>query len=192
MEESLNALLEEDEESVIGGGGRRRGKRKIRDLVAEVEGGGSVQAEVEEILYDLADGFLDHVTGMACKMAKHRGTSVVTVKDFQFPLERNWNLRIPTSSAADSLAMARSVSRRVPTANHVSRMLHVRRLVKDEQAAINRVRMAEMEAAAEAAAKLAREVAGQDETEVDEPTLKEEGITMDEANGGSQPALTVV
>ncbi|KAI9358561.1 transcription initiation factor, partial [Zopfochytrium polystomum] len=61
-------------------------KRKIGDLVAEIDASEKVDQDAENLLLEIADGFIDFVTHSACKMARHRGGSVVEVKDFHFTL----------------------------------------------------------------------------------------------------------
>lgn len=33
----------------------------------------------------------------SCQLAKHRGSDTLEAKDVQLHLERNWNIRVPTS-----------------------------------------------------------------------------------------------
>ncbi len=75
-------------------------KRKLRELVKTVgvdEGDGetTIDGDVEELLLDLADDFITNVTNFACKLAKHRKSDNLDVRDIQMHLERNWNIRIP-------------------------------------------------------------------------------------------------
>lgn len=79
-------------------------KRKLRELVKSVgvdEGDGEtvIDGDVEELLLDLADDFVTNVTSFACRLAKHRRSDNLNVKDIQLHLERNWNIRIPGYSA---------------------------------------------------------------------------------------------
>lgn len=80
--------------------GRVLTKRKLTELVNTIgadEGDGktTVDGDVEELLLDLADEFVSSVTTFACRLAKHRKTDTVDVRDVQLHLERNWNIRIP-------------------------------------------------------------------------------------------------
>lgn len=79
-------------------------KRKLRELVKSVgvdEGDGetTIDGDVEELLLDLADDFISNVTGFACRLAKHRKSDNLDVRDIQLHLERNWNIRVPGYSA---------------------------------------------------------------------------------------------
>lgn len=81
-------------------GGRVLTKRKLSELVNTIgadEGDGktTVDGDVEELLLDLADEFITSVTTFACRLAKHRKTDTVDVRDVQLHLERNWNIRVP-------------------------------------------------------------------------------------------------
>lgn len=81
-------------------GGRVLTKRKLTELVNTIgadEGDGktTIDGDVEELLLDLADEFVNSVTTFACRLAKHRKTDSVDLRDVQLHLERNWNIRIP-------------------------------------------------------------------------------------------------
>ncbi|OBA19675.1 hypothetical protein METBIDRAFT_18199, partial [Metschnikowia bicuspidata var. bicuspidata NRRL YB-4993] len=81
-------------------GGRVLTKRKLTELVNTIgadEGDGktTIDGDVEELLLDLADEFVSSVTTFACRLAKHRKTDAIDVRDVQLHLERNWNIRIP-------------------------------------------------------------------------------------------------
>ncbi|AGO13680.1 AaceriAGL195Cp [[Ashbya] aceris (nom. inval.)] len=82
-------------------------KRKLRELVKTVgiddgDGETTVDGDVEELLLDLADDFITNVTSFACRLAKHRKSDNLDVRDIQLHLERNWNIRIP-GYAADEI-----------------------------------------------------------------------------------------
>ena len=104
-------------------GGRVLNKRKLRELVkyvASEEGDTDVaiDGDVEELLLDLADEFVTSVTSFACRLAKHRKSNSLDVKDVQLHLERNWNIRVP-GYAADEI---RSTRKLMPNAAHNSKM----------------------------------------------------------------------
>ncbi|AET39319.1 Taf12p Ecym_4254 [Eremothecium cymbalariae DBVPG len=79
-------------------------KRKLRELVKSVgiddgDGETTIDGDVEELLLDLADDFITNVTSFACRLAKHRKSDNLDVRDIQLHLERNWNIRTPGYSA---------------------------------------------------------------------------------------------
>lgn len=83
--------------------GRVLTKRKLTELINTIgadEGDGktTIDGDVEELLLDLADEFVSSVTTFACRLAKHRKSDAVDLRDVQLHLERNWNLRIPGHS----------------------------------------------------------------------------------------------
>ncbi|TDL26073.1 hypothetical protein BD410DRAFT_564785 [Rickenella mellea] len=90
-------------------------RRSIQDLVSSIDPNIKIEPEVEDLLLDIADEFIDSVTNFGCRLAKHRGGDTLEVRDLQLHLERNHNIRIP-GFASDETRISISQSAIAPVA----------------------------------------------------------------------------
>lgn len=70
-------------------------KRKLQDLLHEIDPRETMDDDVEELLLQVADDFIENVINSSCQVAKNRKSSTLDVKDVQIHLDRNWNMWIP-------------------------------------------------------------------------------------------------
>lgn len=61
-------------------------RARLHDLVREVDATEQLDEEVEDLLMQLADDFVETSLNAACLLAKHRKASTVEVKDVQLYL----------------------------------------------------------------------------------------------------------
>ncbi|KAJ3168090.1 Transcription initiation factor TFIID subunit 12 [Irineochytrium annulatum] len=97
-------------------------KGSLQDFVGQVDLREKIDRDVEEMILEMADDFIESVTNFGCKMAKHRRSSVLEVKDLHFHLERNWNLRIPGFNSSEV-----RILRKGPTQTHITKSQNVRK-----------------------------------------------------------------
>ena len=64
-------------------------KRKLQDLLHEIDPTETMDDDVEEALLHIADDFIENVITASCQLAKHRRSSILDVKDVQLHLGKS-------------------------------------------------------------------------------------------------------
>jgi len=82
----------------------------IRDLVSTMDPEMRIEREVEDMLFDIASEFVESVTNFSCRLARHRGSDTLDVKDLQLHLERNHNIRVPGFGSDDTRVVSATPS----------------------------------------------------------------------------------
>ncbi|XP_026760191.1 transcription initiation factor TFIID subunit 12 [Galleria mellonella] len=99
---------------------------RLQELVREIDPTVQLDEEVEEMLLQLADDFIDTTLNASCSLAKHRHAPTVELRDVQLHLERQWNMWIP-GFGNDEL---RPYKRAAVTEAHKQRMALIRKTIK--------------------------------------------------------------
>ena len=76
-------------------GGHAISKDELQELLKEFAPGESFEPEVEEMLLEITDDFVDNVLEHAARLARHRGSEAVEPKDVLLHLERQGDMHIP-------------------------------------------------------------------------------------------------
>jgi transcription initiation factor TFIID subunit 12 len=79
-------------------------KKRLQELVKEVDPNEQLDEDVEDLLLHIADDFIEQTVTASCSLAKHRRAPAVEVKDVQFVLEKKWNMWIPAVGASTGSA----------------------------------------------------------------------------------------
>ncbi|KDQ21614.1 hypothetical protein BOTBODRAFT_26050 [Botryobasidium botryosum FD-172 SS1] len=85
-------------------------RQMIRDLVSSMDPEMKIEREVEDMLFDIASEFVESVTNFSCRLARHRGSDTLDVKDLQLHLERNHNIRVPGFGSDDTRVVSATPS----------------------------------------------------------------------------------
>lgn len=87
---------------VMQGDGRILSKQKLQELVAYIDSEERLDADAEDLMMLIADEFVESVTSFSCRIAKHRRSQKLEVKDLQFHLDHNWGIKVPGFGPDDS------------------------------------------------------------------------------------------
>ncbi|XP_075460000.1 transcription initiation factor TFIID subunit 12 isoform X2 [Ascaphus truei] len=101
-------------------------KKKLQDLVREVDPNEQLDEDVEEMLLQIADDFIESVVSAACQLARHRKSTTLEVKDVQLHLERQWNMWVPGFGSEE----IRPYKKACTTEAHKQRMALIRKTTK--------------------------------------------------------------
>jgi len=101
-------------------------KKRLCELVKEVDPAEQLDEDVEDVLLQIADDFIEHTVSQACALAKHRKANNIDVRDVQIVLERNWNMWIPGFGTEEIRPFKRSAT----TEAHKQRMAVIKKALK--------------------------------------------------------------
>ena len=71
-------------------------RKRIEELAMQIAPLERLDSSVVDVLQEMADDFVESVTGFACDLAKHRKSTQVGIQDLHLALE-HWGIKIPGS-----------------------------------------------------------------------------------------------
>lgn len=101
-------------------------KPRLQELVKEIDPTEQLDEEVEELLLQIAEEFVETTVNAACSLAKHRKVPKMEVKDVQLYLEQHWNMWLP-GFGTDEL---KPYKRAALTEAHKQRLALIRKAIK--------------------------------------------------------------
>lgn len=126
MTQNKAAITESDDS-----GGRILSKRSIHDIVNQIDPSEKLDPEVEDILVDIAEDFVDSITTFGCSLAKHRKSDTLEAKDILLHLERNWNMTLPGFSGDEIKTYKKPITNEV----HKERLAVIKKSILAREAA---------------------------------------------------------
>merc|ERR1712086_258325 len=104
-------------------------KRKLDSLTGQIQqqtAGGTTRVdhitlspEVAEVLCELASDFVENAAAFGCRLAKHRKSKTLEVRDLQAYLDRHWNINIPGFGTTDD-----RIQKNKPTEAYRQKVVH--------------------------------------------------------------------
>jgi len=68
---------------------------RIRELIKEIDPNYGIESDAEEQILQLADDFLDKTIASSIRLAQHRGSKTLEVRDLQIILAKNFGIVVP-------------------------------------------------------------------------------------------------
>ncbi|XP_037942954.1 transcription initiation factor TFIID subunit 12-like isoform X2 [Teleopsis dalmanni] len=101
-------------------------KPRLMELVREIDTSVQLDEDVEEIILQIADDFIEDAVRSASQYAKHRKATKLEVRDVQLHLERKYKMWLP-GFGTDEL---RPYKRAAVTEAHKQRLALIRKTIK--------------------------------------------------------------
>uniref|UniRef100_A0A2C9JVR7 Transcription initiation factor TFIID subunit 12 n=1 Tax=Biomphalaria glabrata TaxID=6526 RepID=A0A2C9JVR7_BIOGL len=101
-------------------------KARLRDLVKEVDPLEQMDDDVEDVLLQVADDFIENIVSASCQLARHRRSNTLEAKDVQLCLDRGWNMQVPGFGSEELRPYKKSIT----TEAHKQRMALIRKTLK--------------------------------------------------------------
>ncbi|KAI1288245.1 Transcription initiation factor TFIID subunit 12 [Halotydeus destructor] len=109
--------------------GTSLGKDRLQQLVNEIDPAEQLDEDVEDMLLEMTDEFIETLVINSSKLAKHRGASTLEVKDVKMVLEKNYNIYIP-GFGSQLTDLSRIKSHSSTTEAHRQRMALIKKTIK--------------------------------------------------------------
>lgn len=102
-------------------------KRHLQELLRNIDPLGQLDEEVEEVLLQIGDDFIEDVVSSAAQIAAHRKSKILESKDVMLYLDRHWDLWVPGFSGPREDTKPKKA---IATETHKLRLEMIRKALK--------------------------------------------------------------
>ncbi|CAG2109431.1 unnamed protein product [Medioppia subpectinata] len=105
-------------------------KKRLHELVQEVDPSEQLEEEVEDTLLTIADEFIESLVYTSALFAKHRKSTTLDVRDVHLALEKNWQMWIPGFGVDDHQQRQHHKRQAFVTEAHKQRLALIKKTMK--------------------------------------------------------------
>ncbi|KAK4790043.1 hypothetical protein SAY86_017347 [Trapa natans] len=109
-------------------------KRTIAELLNQIDPSEKLDLDVEDVLIDIAEEFIETITTFGCSLAKHRKSTTLEAKDILLHLEKNWNMTLPGFSGDEVKCFKKPVTNDI----HRERLMAIKKSIAVGESSNNR------------------------------------------------------
>lgn len=102
-------------------------KARVQDVVREIDPSEEVSEDVEDVLLNITDSFVENMIRSSCLFSKHRHSKQVDAQDVQLHLEHNWQAWMQGCMTGEE----KSFKKTSPIESHVQKLNYIKNYMKN-------------------------------------------------------------